>query len=104
MVSPGPRIGCQDDVFGTHVDGRHPRGRCEALNASPPPRHPPGVRWLLLSLSLVLAGCLTHVAPSSGGYLAVRWVDSLEDARVAARSQDKPLLVILAAGPRDGRC
>ncbi|MCC6337307.1 MAG: hypothetical protein IT380_25345 [Myxococcales bacterium] len=62
------------------------------------------MRWLLLCLPLLLAGCLTHVAPSSAGYLAVRWVDSLEDARVAAHSQDKPLLVILAAGPRDGRC
>lgn len=62
------------------------------------------MRWVLFSLGLLLSGCLTHVGPVSAGYQSVRWVESLEDARVAARAQDRPLLVILAAGPRDGRC
>ncbi|MEW5741137.1 MAG: hypothetical protein AB1938_19600 [Myxococcota bacterium] len=74
------------------------------VNARPTRGHYPLMRWLFPALGLLLSGCLTHVAPSSAGYQSVRWVESLEDARVVARDQHRPLLVILAAGPRDGRC
>lgn len=66
--------------------------------------HASSMRWLLPALVVALSGCLTHVWPFTQEYRAVPWATSFEAARVEAAAQHKPLLVVLAAGPRDGRC
>lgn len=62
------------------------------------------MRWLLPALLLALSGCVTHVAPFTQDYRGVPWAPSFDAAQAEAASQHKPLLVVLAAGPRDGRC
>jgi hypothetical protein len=62
------------------------------------------MRWLVLTCGVVLSGCLTHIAPTATAYRALPWAASFEEAQQLARAQHKPLLVVLAAGPRDGRC
>lgn len=62
------------------------------------------MRWHLPALLLALSGCVTHVAPFTTDYRAVPWAPSFEAAQAEALAQHKPLLVVLAAGPRDGRC
>jgi hypothetical protein len=44
------------------------------------------------------------VAPFTADYRAVPWAPSFEAAQAEALAAHKPLLVVLAAGPRDGRC
>jgi hypothetical protein len=62
------------------------------------------MRWLLPALGLVLSGCLTHVGPFTAHYRDLPWASSFAAARAEAQARGKPLLVVLAAGPRDGRC
>lgn len=62
------------------------------------------MRWLLPAFLVALSGCLTHVGPYTQDYRGVPWESSFDAARAKAEAQHKPLLVVLAAGPRDGRC
>jgi len=62
------------------------------------------MRWFVLALGVVASGCLTHVGPFTTTYQAIPWAESFEAARDEAVAQGKPLLVVLAAGPRDARC
>jgi hypothetical protein len=58
----------------------------------------------LSCLALLLAGCLTHLAPRSRAHQAIDWQTEYEAARVRAMQLQRPILVVLAAGERDGLC
>lgn len=63
------------------------------------------MRWLLLfGAALLGSSCLTHVGPMTTAYRDVSWAPTLAAAQAEATARGRPLLVVLAAGPRDGRC
>lgn len=64
------------------------------------------IRSFVLALALlVTTGCLTHVPVSPAmPHLGIHWVNGFGPARAKALAEGKPLLVILAAGERDGLC
>ena len=56
--------------------------------------------WVLLPL--VASGCLAHVPMRTTEHLAIGWHADYEHALVEAARTHKPLMVVLAAGEKDG--
>jgi hypothetical protein len=59
---------------------------------------------LLAVTSLLLAGCLSHLPPTTHAHMRIHWSsDYAAAAREAART-DRPVLACLVAGEIDGLC
>ena len=57
-----------------------------------------------LGLIFGTSGCLTHMFPEQTVYRELHWAETLESAEQQARSEGKPLLVVMAAGELYGAC
>jgi len=79
--------------------------RTVALPASVKVRVQALVLVLLRVLALALvSGCLTHVPPTSKKHLEIHWHPTFEGTATAARASGRPMLLVMAAGERDGLC
>lgn len=58
----------------------------------------------LLAAALALSGCATHMPPRALHHLKIHWSADIAAAQRDAAAQQKPLLVVLVAGPIDGPC
>lgn len=60
---------------------------------------------LLSLVSLAFgSGCATHMLPRAHEHMKVRWAQSFDAAQAEAQRENKPLLVVMAAGDVDGPC
>ena len=63
------------------------------------------VAWLVSVMALaVVSGCLTHVPATSKKHLEIHWHSTFDDTASAARASGRPMLLVMAAGERDGLC
>ena len=53
---------------------------------------------------LAVTACITHLPPRSTTHLQIHWQPTFESAAARAAAAGKPLLAVMAAGERDGRC
>jgi hypothetical protein len=53
---------------------------------------------------LAISACITHLPPRSTTHLAIKWQPSFDAAAAVAAGSGKPVLVVMAAGERDGLC
>lgn len=61
-------------------------------------------RALALTISITLAGCITHLAVRTRDHLRIAWARDWDDATARAQRENKPILMILVAGQIDGLC
>jgi len=61
----------------------------------------------MLWICLWASGCVTHLAPnpfSAQRIETLTWVEPLDEASATGRALDRPVLLVLAAGDREGFC
>jgi hypothetical protein len=58
----------------------------------------------LALLSLLVAGCITHLPVRSREHMQIHWARDFADAGERARREHKPILAVLVAGKIDGPC
>ena len=62
-------------------------------------------RVLACASVVVIAGCLTHLAPSKEDRCEqIAWQDDADAARARAAREHKPWLVVMIAGEREAQC
>jgi hypothetical protein len=73
------------------------------VNARQRERHVAAMRIAPLA-ALALAACATHLLPQRYDHLKIDWQRDYSAARARAAAENKPLLVVLAAGDIKGLC
>ncbi len=61
--------------------------------------------FVAAALPVLLAGCLTHMrAPRDARHTEIDWRDNYWAARSDAMASDRPILLVMIAGEREGLC
>ncbi len=53
---------------------------------------------------LFVTGCLSHLPPIAHTHMQIHWAKDYAAAAEQARSQQRPILAVMAAGQIDGLC
>ena len=57
-----------------------------------------------IAITLMTAGCITHLPVRTTDHLRIAWARDFADASERAQREGKPILMLLVAGQIDGLC